>query len=220
MRGASRGAYGLVVAPLDIFNDTWSRCGHIEGLYAFLAPRLTGALQPDELLRAEWVARVSALDLFVHELVAQNMLAVFDGSRTETDSFKKFMVPWETRNRIRNAGSAQDASAAFDLEVRSRLSVITYQDPEKIADGIRLISGIELWNEIALSQGANQANKAAKAKALKATLSAIVGRRNKIAHEGDLQPALPRTPWPVSRTDVDDVKNYIQSLVTTIDALV
>jgi hypothetical protein len=54
--------------------------------------------------------------------------------------------------RIKHATTPADASAAFDLEVRSNLSRVTYQFPEDIAEGIRLVSGIELWNEIALAE--------------------------------------------------------------------
>ena len=97
---------------------------------------------------------------------------------------------------------------------------MTYQFPEDIADGIRLVSGIELWNEIALSKGATAATKGALAKSLKKDLSLIVDRRNKIAHEGDLQRFIPRTPWPITRADVTYVAEFIEDLVRTIDKIV
>jgi hypothetical protein len=113
-----------------------------------------------------------------------------------------------------------DASSAFDLEVRSKLSRVSYQLPEDIADGIRLVSGSELWNEIALAKGATVATKGVLAKNLKKDLSIIVERRNKIAHEGDLQPSIPRTPWPITRADVSYVARFIEDLVRTIDKFV
>jgi hypothetical protein len=51
-------------------------------------------------------------------------------------------------------------------------------------------------------------------------LSLIAERRNKIAHEGDLQPSVPRTPWPITRSDVTEVATFIEDLVRTIDAIV
>ena len=83
-----------------------------------------------------------------------------------------------------------------------------------------LCSAIELWNEVALKLGATQATKPNEAKSLKKQLSLIVRRRNKIAHEGDLQQSLPREPWPISRTDLAFVADQIERLVRAIDAVV
>lgn len=164
--------------------------------------------------------RVSALDLYVHELVAQEMLSIFDGIRAPTPGYLRFQLSNETLHRIRTSTSLSGASAAFDLDVRSQLAFITYQDPEKIADGVRLISTIELWNEIALKRGATSSTKSTIAKNLKKDISLIVQRRNKIAHEGDLQPMLPRDPWPITHGDLVWVTGIIEGIVKDIDAIV
>lgn len=177
-------------------------------------------MQPDELLRAEWVARVSALDRYTHELVAQAMLAIFEGRRPPSPAYLKFQVSTETLNRIRAAVTTSEASAAFDLHVRTYLSRITYQAPDDIADGVRLCSEIELWNEVALKLGATQATKGDEAKSLKKQLSLVVRRRNIIAHEGDLQQSPLREPWPISRADLAFVEEQIERLVRAIDAVV
>ncbi|AWY68333.1 hypothetical protein A8H36_25715 [Burkholderia thailandensis] len=190
-------------------------------MQAYLAANSVGALRPDELLRAEWVARVSALDLYVHELVAQRMLAVFDGSLPKTPAYNAFMLTSETTDRIRHAATPIVASAAFDLEIRRQLGFLSYQYPDKIADGIRMCSSAELWNDVAVHQGATQQNKVAQAKQIKRQLTSIVDRRNKIAHEGDLQPrALPISPWPISQGDLTVVSSFIEKLVKSIDACV
>lgn len=189
-------------------------------MHAYIAANVAKVVQPEEILRAEWVARVSALDLYVHEFVAQRMLAIFEGTRPKTPAFQAFRLPTETVDRIRAAATPVEASAAFDLEVRRQLGFTTYQDPEKIAEGIRLCSAVELWNSIALHQGATEPTKAELAKHLKRTLSAIVERRNKIAHEGDLQPSLiPVVPWPISQADLATVSAFIEKLVLSIDAV-
>lgn len=208
------------MTPISHFNSAWERCEELAALHSYLSSHLTGAIKPDEILRAEWVSRVSALDLYVHELVAQNMLAVFNGARATSPAYSKFQIPTETLSRIRSANSSTEASQYFDLEVRTRLGFNSYQDPEKIADGIRLVSPIELWNEVALHLGATQQTKLVQARSLKRSLSIIVERRNKIAHEGDLQPTLPRLPWPIAKEDLQHVKSTIESLVRAIDQLV
>jgi len=208
------------MTPIAYFNDIWERCSEIEVLHAYIAGKLTAVMSADELLRAEWVARVSALDLYVHELVTQNMVSIFEGVRSSCPGFSKFHCSSDALLRIRYASTPADASAAFDLEVRSKLSRVTYQFPEDIADGIRLISACELWNDIALAKGATAATKSSLAKSLKRDLSLVVERRNKIVHEGDLQPSIPRTPWPISRVDVSYAAKFIEELVRTIDGIV
>lgn len=206
--------------PLAHFESVWARCAQMSDLHAYLAKNVSSVLSPDELLRAEWVGRLSALDLYIHELVAQSMLETFEGRRPPTAAYSRFRVSTETLDRIRAASSRADASAAFDLEVRDQLSVITYQDPDRIADGVRLCSPVELWNEIAIKLGATPATKADEAKKLKKQLSLLVRRRNQIAHEGDLQPTVLRDPWPIAQTDLVFVRELVQTLVRTIDFLV
>ena len=205
---------------LAYFDAIWSRCDTLSGIYSYLDRNVTGVLRPDELLRAEWVARVSAMDLYIHELVAQAMLQIFEGLRPPTPAFNRFPISGEAMQRIRQAVNPADASAAFDLHVREQLGRITYQAADDIADGVRLISTIELWNEVALALGATPATKIEAAKNLRLKHSLIVRRRNAIAHEGDLKQASLREPWPINQTDVAEVTSHISQVVRAIDSRV
>ena len=208
------------MTPLQHFDAVWSRCDQLSTLHAYLERNVAGVLQPGELLRSEWVARVSALDLYVHELVAQSMLDIFEGRRPTCPAYLRFRLSTDTVHRIQRASSASDARAAFDLDVRNHLSQITYQFPDDIAEGVRLCSSIELWNEVALALGASPATKTKDAKDLKTRLSLVVRRRNAIAHEGDLQQTPIREPWPISRADLTFVRDEIGRLVRVMDTLV
>lgn len=206
--------------PLAHFEALWIRCAQLSALHAYLANNVSAVLSPDELLRAEWVARLSALDLYVHELVAQQMVAIFEGRRPPTPAYARFRISNDTLDRIRNATTPSAASAALDLEIRNQLSIVSYQDPDRIAEGIRLISPIELWNDVALKLGAAPATRTDEAKRLKTELSLLVRRRNQIAHEGDLQPTPLREPWPISQPDLVIVRDSVERLVRAIDALI
>lgn len=208
-----------MASPRDMFNDAWQRCDMLSAMYAYLSSTTTKALHCEEILRAEWVARVAALDLYVHELVAQRMEEIFMGLRSAPDAYKKFLLPNETLDRIRSALSPDDARSAFDLEVRRQLGFVTYQGHESIANGIRMVSSVELWNGIATQLGALPADVTKKAKALRGQLTMIVERRNKIAHEGDMQPSAPRQPWPISQSDLQTVSTFIFDIVGAIDAI-
>jgi hypothetical protein len=208
------------MSPLDHFKEVWVRCDHLSVIHAYLAKNVASALQTDEILRAEWAARVSALDLYVHELVAQRMVAIFEGKLPSCPGFSTFTVSTETMERVRTALSATDARAAFDLTVREQLSRKTFQYPDDIASGVRLCSSIALWNEVAVRMGATPRTIDEDAKRIKKELAQVVGRRNKIVHEGDLQPTIPRTPWPINQADLAFVTQFVSALVDAIDAVV
>ncbi|MFY3955534.1 hypothetical protein ACOTED_23750 [Achromobacter xylosoxidans] len=207
------------MTPLRCFQDAWERCATLSQLHAFAAAHIANALRKEELLRAEWAARVSALDLYVHEKVAQGLLQIFVGSKPSTPAFERFSIPNSVLMRIRNAGGQAQQYAAFDFEVRRQLSLVSYQYPEAIADGIRLISSTELWKEIALHHGSSPQTAIADAKTLKGQLKMVVERRNKIVHEGDMQPSFPRAVWAISPQDLTIVREVIEKVVAGIEAV-
>ena len=109
------------MTPIALFDAVWERCEHLSALHAYIAANVSKAIDPTGLLRSEWAARVSALDLYIHEFVAQRMLDIFDGLRPASPAFLKFQVSNETLDRIRSATIQSEARAAFDLEIRNQL---------------------------------------------------------------------------------------------------
>lgn len=204
--------------PIEQFQSVWERAEELSVLHLYLSENVSGAIRKDELLRAEWAMRVSALDLYIHELTIQQMIEIFIGVRSPSAGYLRFRVSMETLRRVSDA--PLESVEAFELDVRGQLSLQSFQDPDKIADAIRLCCDLELWNQIAIHLGAPPADKVKQGRLLKKSLSAIVQRRHKIVHEGDMQPGFPRTAWPISRTDLQEVKLVIWQVVSAIDALV
>lgn len=208
---------------LDLFEIAWERANHLSGMYSYLNVAATNVLKCDEILRAEWAARVSALDLYVHEIIAQEMLEIYVGNRPQTDSYKKFSISMSWFQTLNSAASSIQSTSHFDFIVREQLSRLTYQYPDDIADGIRLISRKELWNEIAseiYGKNINQSQKVILAKSIKSKLQFIVHRRNKIVHEADIQKIQPRQLQSISSNDLIDVKDHIQKIVYAIDSVI
>ena len=175
------------MSPKSYFDEAWGRADLFAALHGYMTNNVAPVLQPDELLRAEWAMRVSALDLYIHEVVAQNLLKIFRGVRPICPGYSKVQISSDTLMRIHGSGPGLVSDGAFDLEVRTRIARVTYQAPDDIADGIRMIASIELWNKIAEFHGASPTRVKVEAAALKGELTQIVNRRNKIVHEGDLQ---------------------------------
>lgn len=205
------------MTPIATFETAWARCDQLSVLHAYLATHVTPALQPEEILRAEWAARVSALDLYVHELVAQGLKDIMTGVRAPPSGFGKIQIDASSLLVLRDHPVI--FANQFDLEVRSKLERRTFQFPSDIADGIRCISDVELWSAIALFDGATEKMKTEHAKTMKTQLTQIVHRRNKIVHEADLQPAVPRVPWPLSALDVLTVRTFVEKIVRAIDTV-
>jgi hypothetical protein len=206
------------MTPKDYFEEVWHRADLFATLHAYVTNNVAAVVQPDELLRAEWAMRVSALDLYIHEMVSQNLVKIFQGTRPVCPGYSKLQISSDTLMRIHANGPGLTSDTAFDLEIRTRLARVTYQFPDDIADGIRMVSPIELWSEIARHHGAAAAAVKIEAGILRGELTQIVNRRNKIVHEGDLQPNIPRIPWPITREDVDHVKTTIERVVDGIEA--
>ncbi|MGJ3250854.1 MAG: HEPN domain-containing protein [Elainellaceae cyanobacterium] len=106
-------------------------------------------------------------------------------------------------NRLNNASWLED-------EIRERLGYQSFQQPDKIADAIRLISEKKLWDEVAVKLGKS-------AKDVKQQLSAVVDRRNKIAHEADIDPTFGiGSRWYIDEILVNDAVNFIEQVVENI----
>ena len=101
------------------------------------------------------------------------------------------------------------SSGWFEAEVRERHSFLTFQQPDKVADAIRLFSEVKLWQEVAPKMASTE-------QAVKDQLRLIVDRRNKIAHEADLDPSYPGTRWPIKDSDVEQSLQFLRKLCECI----
>jgi hypothetical protein len=100
----------------------------------------------------------------------------------------------------------------FDNEIRDHHSWRAFEHPDNIADAIRLVSNISLWEEAANKIGVTSTD-------IKDQLKLIVDRRNKIAHEADVNPTLPDTRWPIDAKQVNDAVDFIENVGETVNAL-
>jgi hypothetical protein len=103
-----------------------------------------------------------------------------------------------------------DNASWLESEIRDRLGYQSFQQADKIAEAIRYISDKKLWDEVAI-----QMNKSAKD--VKQQLNSIVDRRNKIAHEADIDPTFNiGSRWKIDEVLVGDAVDFIEMLVESI----
>ena len=188
-----------------------SRVKEIGGLYEALSTLTTSIVDTSDLLRTQVVMIVSALDHYVHEITRIGMLEISDGKRTPTDAFLKFQVSANVLQSSIFTGGA--TSALFENEIREKHSYLSFQQPDKIADAIRLFFPDPLWPTVGaiLSTSAND---------VKTRLKLIVERRNKIAHEADMDPSYPGLRWPISKVDITNTVFFVENICEAIHSTV
>lgn len=98
----------------------------------------------------------------------------------------------------------------LEYEIREKLGYQSFQKPDKIAEAIRYISDKKLWEEVEYRMEISQ-------REAKETLSNIVDRRNKIAHEADIDPSYGiGNRWPIDESMVGEVVGFIERLAESI----
>lgn len=194
-------------AALDTFRSNVARARNLGGLHDAIYSVMTTALDASDLIRSQIVLSVSALDYFVHEIAICGMLEIFDGKRPATDAFSKSKV---------SAGlflqSSLGSRAAFESDIRERHSFLSFQHPDKVAEAIRLFSSKPLWREVAVRISLTEND-------VKTRLRLIVDRRNKIAHEADIDPSFPGARWPITRQDGEDALAFVSAICEAIYAV-
>ena len=183
------------------------------GLYEYLSKNKI-PLDSSDLLRWQWVLSVSALDKYIHDIVAAGMVEQYLKRRTVTPKFNAFQL---SMNVISTISIAPVPEIEFRNEVVRRNSYLAFQEPDKIADALSYIwNEPNKWNVISGNMATH-----IDPTTLKTKLKNIVVRRNQIVHEGDcLSTNIPLTQQPISLSDTEDVIRFITELVDAIDVSV
>ena len=191
---------------IEQFRTNIARVRNLEALVQVLGARTTDALDLSDILRAELVLAVSALDQFIHELVRLGMLDCYRGVRPVTPQFLTFNVSLESV--LVNANSMDD-DEWLDEEIRKRNGFRSFQNSERIAEAIRLISSAHLWNAVS-----NRLNRPASD--IRDQLNLIVDRRNKIAHESDVSLSPYEELWAIDVATVQESVDFIELIAESI----
>lgn len=191
---------------IDQFRKNIGNIRNLDAICRAIESSTTKALDLSDILRSELVFAVSAFDHFVHEVARLGMLEINQGSRPPTDSYLRFLVPLSD---VQIAIGPSANAKWLDDRIREHHGWKSFQQPDKVAEAIRLVSEIRLWDEIASRLGKAPED-------IKRQLELIVDRRNKIAHESDMDPSFPGSRWPINRPLVDDAISFIEQIAEAI----
>jgi hypothetical protein len=195
-------------SAIDLFRISIGRVRDLIAVHNSLKAQASSVLDLSDMLRAALVLAVSALDYYIHEVVRIGMLEIHRGERPEPPGFSAFQISLGNARAGINAG--QNIDSWLEDEIRQRHSYKSFQQPEAIADAIRLICDKKLWEEVST-------NMSRPAKDIKQQLNLIVDRRNKIAHEADIDPTLSiGNRWPIDELLVNEAVDFIEQVVESI----
>src|SRR3990172_4920646 len=137
-------------SAIQQFRSNIERVHALGGLYNALSRLTTPAVDITDILRAQIVLAVSALDHYIHELTRLGMLEVFNGLRPSTTAFGRFKVTMDAAM----AGIAGSGGSSWvESEIREKHGFLAFQHPDKVAEAIRLFSACDLWPQVAMKLG-------------------------------------------------------------------
>lgn len=192
---------------IEQFRINIVRVRNLGELTKTLNAQTTAALDLSDILRAEIVLAVSALDHFVHEIVRLGMLEAYRNERQRTRSFQNFRVSLSSVSHAISDSPNQDW---LEQEIRIRHGYRSFQNYDNIAEAMRLVSELNVWSEVSKRIGID-------IQQTKDTLGLIVNRRNQIAHEADMNPSYSSiSPWPIDEDMVDEAVRFIERIAEAI----
>jgi len=198
-------------SAINQFRISIARVRELIDVHNSLKAQASSVLDLSDMLRAALVLAVSALDYYIHEVVRIGMLEIHRGLRPEPPAFSGFEISLGSARAGINAG--QNIDSWLEDEIRQRLSYKSFQKPDNIVKAVLLISNKKLWKEVSINMG----RLAQDAEDIKNQLSLIVDRRNKIAHEADIDPTLSiGNRWPIDELLVNETVDFIEQVVESI----
>lgn len=198
-----------MVRAVSIFRRNRSRILDLKTVYSLMvshAPLLQDQL--DEILRAQLVQIISSFDTFIHDCVRIGIVSHFIHGGASSNLLKTYPIPYEDFCTINTISSTNAKALYLDGVIKKINSKDSYQSPTSVEYALGLIGVDKLWARVAPGMGMSAYD-------VKLELANIVNRRNKIAHESDLD-ALGVSLNPITPGEIDHVMSFIYELVIQI----
>lgn len=173
------------------------------------------------LPRSAVVAAVSALDSYVHDVLYEQIPLVLSSTHEIPTSLATAMAsvrPIKNADDFRSArqllASPNTLHELFLIFRKTKLEFASYQAPDKVIAAYSLIGLPDIFEKVSgLWQGPNS-----NSEDIKEHLARYVARRNKIAHEADLEHS--GTPRPMRSVYASDCRSFVDGLVARLNQVV
>ncbi|MGW4792400.1 hypothetical protein ACWEPC_08320 [Nonomuraea sp. NPDC004297] len=181
----------------------------LEGIRGFSAANYgdLAAAEPADLYRAAWSQAVAALDHWMHQALIERVARLTnDTGNDRPAALKRLAIPFEVAERMHE----EAIENVLREYLREELGRTSYQKSQRITEGLRLVttdSPSAIWNAIGGRLGM-------QASAVKERQDAIIRRRNRIAHNADLDQTGHRTPMSAAEAEaaVDWINDFAEAV--------
>ncbi|APD11128.1 hypothetical protein UC34_03475 [Pandoraea vervacti] len=184
----------------------------LTSVYDYVRQNMPSNANADDLLRSKIVCSVSAFDKLMHDIIHTGIVEAYAGNRATTPKYLDEPIPLKIVARLDNAGESP-RDTVFARSIRDKLRTLSFQHPEKVADGLSYIwPENRKWQRIAAAMGEEE-------KGVREMLKSIVQRRNAIAHEADLR-SDDDVKQPISREGAVEAARFMRQLGETFHRLI
>jgi hypothetical protein len=190
------------------FQENIERVKNLGTIYQAINTQETEILDLSDILRAQYVMLVSALDHFIHEIVRLGMIEIYNQKRKDTKQFKEFIFSLDKQVLFKKAIIEEKNNQWLDYQIRRINGFKSFQEANKIEEAINLILKENIWYEVAKKLPQTETE-------IRMRLNLIIDRRNQIAHEADIQ-FEDKELRPIHSEDIHDSISFIEVLVDKI----
>ncbi|MDF2699435.1 MAG: hypothetical protein K0Q49_991 [Haloplasmataceae bacterium] len=183
-------------------------------LYDFLIS-INKENEADDILRFQIVYVMSALDLFMHELYTYSLVKGFFGEKRKTYRFNEYKVPLSlVEKAIKDPENIEKHLKATFIDVNSNF---TFMHPNRIRDLLNIISYEDEFKMV--EDSLKNSGIIKRSENLDDLLEDIYARRNKIAHQTDINRGEDERN-KISKTDVYRYIEIIEHMVKKLFEIV
>ncbi|MDM1818685.1 HEPN domain-containing protein [Serratia ureilytica] len=190
---------------LSTFEHAISRSVEMISLYDALVALRRNQPENDDALRSAYFQVVSSFDFLAHEIAAIEGRFRFESSlKTRNLSLPMEIITIsDVADRVNNA----------EIKIRQVNSFKAFVDPGKLAEMLSCYCD-RPWDKIADAYNSTKDEPDKKtASDLKERLKNVWKRRNQIAHEADVNPAMAGISlWPITKEDTELTVEFIKDL--------
>lgn len=165
--------------PKIMWEANYANVKHMHWLHEQLCSLLP-AMDITDILRSEYVLIVSAFDCYVHDVVLEGMGKMFTLSKPSNKHYEDFNIPMSTVKQLMSASDQITRDQIFYASIKRLLSKDSYQSPKSIEYAMGILDVKKIWTEVSKKLGIPLEDVRKK-------LGIVIQRRNKIAHEADIQ---------------------------------
>lgn len=160
------------------------------------------------ILRSQFVMLVSAFDTYVHCYIINKIIRQYF---SEENFFVQSDIPLRLSFSMRGKTDIEQRKMIYEFFLK-KLSKDSFQSPKSIEYAFNIIGIHKVWKRL------GDYIREKSPEEIKGTLSLIVDRRNKIAHESDWD-NISCSYRAITLSDVTDCRDFINRLVGGIRAI-